>query len=75
MATFYLDALGDMCPIPALKAEKKLKDLKEGDVLVVETDHSCAMTSIPNHLKRKKFTIEIQEIEEGIWHILITKIN
>ncbi len=73
MATIFLDALGDMCPIPALKAEKKLKELKKGDILVVETDHSCAMTSIPNHLKKKKFLIDIEEIEEGIWHIVITK--
>ncbi len=73
MGKFILDALGDMCPIPAIKAEKKLKELKEGDTLVVETDHSCAMTSIPNHLKKKKCSIEIEEIEEGIWHIIITK--
>lgn len=73
MATYFLDALGDMCPIPALKAEKKLKDLKEGDVLVVESDHSCAMTSIPNHLKKRKHEITIEVVEEGVWQIKIVK--
>ncbi len=73
MAIYFLDALGDMCPIPALKAEKKLKDLKEGDVLVVESDHSCAMTSIPNYLKKRKHEITIEVVEEGIWQIKIVK--
>ncbi|RQD77828.1 MAG: sulfurtransferase TusA family protein [Candidatus Syntrophonatronum acetioxidans] len=73
MATYFLDALGDMCPIPALKAEKKLKELKEGDILIVESDHSCAMTSIPNHLKKRKYKITIEEVEEGIWQIKIVK--
>ncbi|UNC92777.1 sulfurtransferase TusA family protein [Candidatus Contubernalis alkaliaceticus] len=74
MGTFFIDALGDMCPIPALRAEQKLKKLKKGDVLVIETDHSCAMTSIPNHLK-KKCSVEIKEVEEGIWQIIMTKKN
>ncbi len=71
MATYFLDALGDMCPIPALKAEKKLKELKKGDVLVVESDHSCAMTSIPNYFKRRNYEITIAEVVEGIWQIKI----
>lgn len=42
MAQHELDAKGLRCPLPVLRAQKRLKDLPSGDVLVVEaTDPSA----------------------------------
>ena len=38
MAEFELDCMGEACPVPLMKTEKKLKDLKSGDVLIVHID-------------------------------------
>ncbi|MEG0271409.1 MAG: sulfurtransferase TusA family protein, partial [Clostridia bacterium] len=41
MAEFELDCLGEACPVPLMKTEKKLATLAKGDTLIVHIDHSC----------------------------------
>ena len=43
MAEYTLDCLGEACPVPLIKVEKKMNELQVGDMLVVSIDHSCAM--------------------------------
>lgn len=70
----FIDALGEMCPIPILKAEKALGKLKKGDKLVLETDHSCSIQSVINHFEEKyDYPCQYIEVEEGIWQITIEK--
>lgn len=70
----FVDALGDMCPIPILKAEKKMKKLEVGDRIILETDHSCSISSVTSHFKTKfACSVEIIEVEEGVWNIIIEK--
>ena len=47
MAEFTLDCLGEACPVPLMKTEKKINELSVGDVLIVSIDHSCAMKNVP----------------------------
>lgn len=71
----FIDALGEMCPIPILRAEKALKSLKAGDKLVLETDHSCSIQSVTNHFQEKfNYKCECLQVEEGIWQITIEKL-
>ncbi|MBO8169848.1 MAG: sulfurtransferase TusA family protein [Thermoanaerobacteraceae bacterium] len=72
MAVVKLNTLGEMCPVPVIKAEKKVKTLKPGDTLVVETDHSCAPRFIVEQLKKYPCHIEIKEVAFGIWQVVIT---
>jgi tRNA 2-thiouridine synthesizing protein A len=70
----FVDALGDMCPIPIIKAEKKLKLLAVNDLVILETDHSCSLASVTNHFNKKYgYKTRIKEVAKGIWQITIEK--
>ncbi|MCD9146764.1 sulfurtransferase TusA family protein [Pseudophaeobacter flagellatus] len=43
-----LDALGLLCPLPVLKARKRLKSLAQGDILEVLADDPAALIDMPH---------------------------
>lgn len=43
-----LDAIGLLCPLPVLKARKRLKALGTGDVLQILADDPAALIDIPH---------------------------
>ena len=43
-----LDAIGLLCPLPVLKARKRLKALEAGQVLKVLADDPAAVIDIPH---------------------------
>ena len=43
-----LDARGLLCPLPVLKARKRLKDLAQGDVLRMRADDPAARIDVPH---------------------------
>ncbi|WP_136442410.1 sulfurtransferase TusA family protein [Pacificoceanicola onchidii] len=45
---YELDAIGLLCPLPVLKARKRLQGLESGDVLVVQTDDPAAVIDMPH---------------------------
>ncbi|MGH4138429.1 sulfurtransferase TusA family protein [Clostridium sp.] len=69
-----IDCLGDMCPIPILKIKKELKKTKPGISIKVITDHSCVAESIKNHYSNKNHSFESDEVMNGVWEIIITKL-
>lgn len=73
MAEFTLDCMGEACPIPMMKTEKKMEDLAVGDVLVVAIDHSCAVKNVPEWARNHGHNVEIDEIDDGEWEIIIEK--
>jgi TusA-related sulfurtransferase len=73
MAEFTLDCLGEACPIPLLKIQKKWPALKLGDVLIVHIDHSCALKNIPEWARKDGHNVEVDEVDEGTWDIYIEK--
>ena len=73
MKEFTLDCMGEACPIPLIKTEKKMKELAVGDILIVEIDHSCAMKNIPEWSRNQGYNVEIDEIDDGEWEIVIEK--
>lgn len=72
MAEKFLAAWGEMCPLPLLKAEKELKQLKVGDKLVIETDHSCTARTFENWSIKRNLPVEVEEVECGVWQIRIS---
>ncbi|TYP48401.1 sulfurtransferase TusA family protein [Thermosediminibacter litoriperuensis] len=71
MAEYLIDSLGDMCPVPNLKVQSKIKQLRPGDQIVLLTDHSCAVTTIVDEMKRKRLKTKVEEVENGVWRVLI----
>ncbi|MGY6696865.1 MAG: sulfurtransferase TusA family protein [Roseinatronobacter sp.] len=43
-----LDAIGLLCPLPVLKARKRLKEMQSGDVLCVLATDPAAVIDIPH---------------------------
>ncbi len=73
MSERTLDCLGEACPVPLIRTQKVLEEMGVGDVLVVETDHSCAMKNIPEWATKEGHNMEIDEVDDGQWEIVIEK--
>lgn len=73
MAEYDLDCMGKACPIPMMKTEKKMEELEIGDVLVVAIDHSCAVKNVPEWARTQGHDVEIEEVDDGEWEIIIGK--
>lgn len=48
MSMIELDATGLLCPLPVLKARKRLKSMVPGDELDLRTDDPAALIDIPH---------------------------
>ena len=46
MKTVIVDAVGDQCPIPVVKATKALRELKEPGTLEVRVDNEIAVQNL-----------------------------
>lgn len=75
MAEHFIDALGEMCPVPNMKLREKLKELEVGDTIVLKTDHSCATMTIRNEMRRKGYKTTIEEVDTGIWQVTVKRIK
>ena len=73
MKEVELDCMGEACPVPLVKAQKKLEELEIGDVLIVAIDHSCAMKNLPEWARTEGHNVEIEEIDDGEWEVIIEK--
>lgn len=73
MAEFELDCMGEACPVPLMKTQKKIATLKAGDVLIVHIDHSCAMKNVPEWARSQNYNVEVEEVDDGEWDIYIQK--
>lgn len=75
MKEHMLDCLGEACPIPLIRAQKKFPSLEVGDVLIINVDHSCAIKNIPEWCRTVGYNCEVEEISEGEWNIIVEKTN
>ena len=66
-----LDAIGLLCPLPVLKARKRLQPLASGDRLRVRTDDPAAIVDMPHFCNEAGHRL-ISSSEEGeimVWVI------
>lgn len=73
MAEYTLDCLGEACPVPLIRTQNKMEELKIGDVLIVSIDHSCAMKNVPEWARKVGHNVEIEEVDDGEWELIIEK--
>ena len=73
MAEYELDCMGEACPVPLMKTEKKMGTLTAGDVLVVHIDHRCAMKNVPEWARKQGYNVEVEEVDDGEWDVIIEK--
>lgn len=66
-----LDATGLLCPLPVLKARKRLMGLPAGTTLIVRTDDPAAIVDVPHFCTEAGHTLEDSR-EDGdamVWTI------
>ena len=52
-----LDALGLRCPLPVLKARKRLKGMPPGAILRIEADDPAAIIDVPHFCAEQGHTL------------------
>ncbi len=73
MTVYRLDLIGNVCPVPLLRTEQKMKGIKTGDVLVVETEHGRAARNILEWAQKNHYPVKVTEVDNGIWEVTIRK--
>ena len=68
-----LDATGLLCPLPVLKARKRLKALPAGAVLRMLADDPAAVIDVPHFCAESGHTLLDQSEAEGAQIYLIRK--
>jgi len=69
-----LDATGLLCPLPVLKARKRLQALASGDVLRVLADDPAAVIDVPHFCAEAGHTLLSQSDEGPAQTYLIRKV-
>ena len=72
---YDIESLGDICPIPLMKAKKKFLEMDIGDCIKLVTDHSCVYSSLTDYFNHyTNCRLNVSEVMNGIWEIELTKI-
>jgi tRNA 2-thiouridine synthesizing protein A len=59
-----LDATGLLCPLPVLKARKRLQGLASGDILKVLADDPAAVIDVPHFCAESGHTL-VSQTDDG----------
>lgn len=73
MATLVLNVYGEMCPGPLIKAENRLREMQPGDILIMESDHSCTARLLREHLRKLPCRFRVDMPADGIWRFAIER--
>jgi tRNA 2-thiouridine synthesizing protein A len=68
-----LDAIGLLCPLPVLKARKRLMSMADGAVLLMLADDSAAIIDVPHFCVESGHELLSQEAQGGKLKFLIRK--
>lgn len=68
-----LDATGLLCPLPVLKARKRLKALQKGQVLRVLADDPAAVVDVPHFCAEQGHELVSQDVDAAPQVYLIKK--
>jgi len=74
MAERFLNCLGEACPIPLIRTQREMETMAAGDVLTVNIDYTCAVKGVPGWAKEQGHKVDIEEVGEGEWDIIIKKV-
>ncbi len=69
-----LDCRGEVCPYPDVKSKRKVKKLKEGEVLEILIDYPLSAERIPETVKGMgSEVISVEKLGDSEWKILVRK--
>lgn len=68
-----LDAIGLLCPLPVLKARKRLAALVSGQVLLLQADDPAAVIDVPHYCSESGHLLVKSDISGPIQKYYIQK--
>jgi tRNA 2-thiouridine synthesizing protein A len=68
-----LDAVGLLCPLPVLKARKRLQSLRKGDALTVLADDPAAVVDVPHFCAEAGHVLLSSDLDGPIQTYVIRK--
>jgi tRNA 2-thiouridine synthesizing protein A len=68
-----LDALGLLCPLPVLKARKRLSAMESGTILAMIADDPEAIVDVPHFCAEAGHTLVDQTEKSGVLHFTIRR--
>ena len=68
-----LDTIGLLCPLPVLKARKRLISMKNGEVLLVLADDPASVIDVPHFCVESGHVLLSHEAKNGQIQFLIRK--
>ncbi len=68
-----LDALGLLCPLPVLKARKRMTTMASGQVLRMLADDPAAVVDVPHFCAEAGHTLVSQSDDDGVLTFEIRK--
>ncbi len=70
--TAVLDVMGEVCPYPDVKTQKKIKSMKSGEILEVLVDYPLSAERIPRSMEKKGHEVlKVEKKGTSAWSILI----
>jgi len=73
MNTIHLDLKGLNCPLPVLRANKKMKELIVGDVLEIEVTDPAAPKDFETYSETTGHQLLRNDAADGVFHISLKK--
>lgn len=73
MSDHIVDAAGLLCPLPVLKARKRLLSMTSGQELILYADDPAAIVDVPHFCIEAGYTLIRSDISEGIQSYVIRK--
>lgn len=73
MENYTLDALGLRCPEPVMMVRKKVREMKDGEVLLVIADDPSTTRDIPSFCEFMDHTLAASETESPPFRYWIKK--
>ena len=67
-----LDALGLLCPLPVLKARKRLQNMASGQVLQLMTDDPAAIVDVPHFCAEAGHAL-IETEDNGAYQVFVLR--
>ena len=66
MSDDILDTTGLKCPLPVLKARKRLKSMRGGEILSMQADDPAALVDVPHFCNEAGHTLlEVADAPDG----------
>ena len=69
----FLDATGLLCPLPVLKARKRLQALSSGDELTLQADDPAAIVDVPHFCSETGHTLVSCDLDGPVQIYVIRK--